>query len=383
MRVLVTTGSGEIGGAEVMLLELLRAGPSAEITVACAPDSPLEHAVAEVGAATVPLTVPKRADFATAAAYATALVRSWTTVAGAIARTAPDVVHAFVPFALKSTAPATFVRRVPLVLSVHDVMAGGRYTPASSAMTRRVARRATRSIIAVSVFTADTLVRLGYPGERIVTVHNGIDPRRVAAPVDARAERRAALGVTDAHVLYACVGRLLAWKGQDVAIEALARLPGSAHLLVLGSAFDGEDTDYATSLPLVATRSGVSDRVHFVARTADVGPWYAAADAVVVPSTDPDPFPTVVLEAGAAGRPVVVTSLGGGREAIEDGVTGIVAEPRPAAFAAGMARLADPAVARAMGDAARRHIATRFSVVAYRDAIESVWRDARRRRRRP
>jgi glycosyltransferase involved in cell wall biosynthesis len=361
-----------------MLVELLRARPSADVTVACAPGSPLERAVNAAGVATVPLTVPKRADFATAAGYTTALARSWADTTTAIRRTTPDVVHAFVPFALKATAPSTFVRRVPLVLSVHDVMAaGGRYPPASSRMTRHLASRTARSIVAVSCFTADTLLRLGYPAQRVVTVHNGIDPARVAAPATSRAERRAALGVADTDVLYACVGRLLSWKGQDVAIAALARLPASAHLVVLGSAFGDEDTTYAASLPDVARRAGVADRVHFVARTDDVAPWYAAADVVVVPSTDPDPFPTVVLEAGAAGRPVIVSALGGGREAIEDGATGIVAEPRPERMAEAMSRLADRAVARAMGDSARRHIADRFSVTAYRDAIESVWRDAR------
>ena len=382
MRVLLTTGSGEVGGAEVMLLELLRARPGADVTVACAAGSPLEHAVVATGTATVPLTVPKRAAFSNAAAYGSALVRSWIDAKRVVGRTAPDVVHAFVPFALKTTAPATFVTRVPLVLSVHDVMAGGRYTPASSRLTRQMAAATTRRIVAVSRYTADALAAAGYPSDRIVTVHNGIDPARVAAPAGARADRRASLGLADGDVLYACVGRLLAWKGQDVAIGALARLPPWAHLLVLGSAFGDEDRGYAASLPALAARNGVADRVHFVARTDDVAPWYAAADAVVVPSTEPDPFPTVVLEAGAAGRPVVVTSRGGGREAIEDGVTGIVADAEPVALSNAMARLADAAVAAAMGERARGHIAGSFSVEAYRQAIESVWRDAIPARRR-
>jgi glycosyltransferase involved in cell wall biosynthesis len=96
---------------------------------------------------------------------------------------------------------------------------------------------------------------------------------------------------------------------------------------------------------------------------AEVLGLYAAAEVVAVPSVIPDALSRVVLEAMAAGRPVVGTAVGGTPELIEDGATGLLV-PRhdPVALAAALERLLDdPALAARLGDAGRRRVQTRFA----------------------
>jgi glycosyltransferase involved in cell wall biosynthesis len=164
------------------------------------------------------------------------------------------------------------------------------------------------------------------------------------------------------------------WKGQRAAIEAMdrveARHPGAGHLVLQGDAFGPRDAEYAAMLEAEATR-----RPYVTLRPGapEMGPSYAASDVVLVPSTSPDPFPTVVLEAGAAGRPTVVTDRGGGREAVVDGVTGIVSSPTAASLSEAMVRLLDPSVRQAMGDAAHQHVTTELGVARYCAQIDQLW----------
>jgi glycosyltransferase involved in cell wall biosynthesis len=102
---------------------------------------------------------------------------------------------------------------------------------------------------------------------------------------------------------------------------------------------------------------------------------YAGADVVAVPSVIPDAFSRVILEAMAAGRPVVGTDVGGTPELIQDGETGLLV-PRhdPAALAAALERLLDdPALAARLGAAARRRVETRFSPEASLERLVALY----------
>ncbi|HTO10738.1 MAG TPA: glycosyltransferase, partial [Candidatus Binatia bacterium] len=107
----------------------------------------------------------------------------------------------------------------------------------------------------------------------------------------------------------------------------------------------------------------------------DVLALHAAADVVVVPSVIPDALSRVVLEAMAAGRPVIGTRVGGTPELIEDGESGLLV-PRadPAALAAAIERLLDdPALAARLGEAARRRVETRFAPEASVDRLLALY----------
>lgn len=373
-RVLVVMPGGKVSGAERVLLELLDAGPSATVTVACPPASPLADELAGRGVPTVPFSLPLLGDVGPAR-YAAALARAVAAAHRAVRSEAPDVVHAFVTPALKVAAPVARLHRRPVVFSVHDVLAAEGIGRLRSSVLRVLGNGLVDRIVAVSDFIRTGLVEdVGIRSDRVVTVHNGVDPARVAGSPADRARRRAEWGVPDDAVVFALFGRLMEWKGQRVAIEAMDRVeaqhPGAAHLVLQGDAFGPRDVAYAVQLRAEAERRPY---VTLQPGAPTMGPSYAASDVVLVPSTSPDPFPTVVLEAGAAGRPTIVTDRGGGREAVVDGVTGIVAAPTADALSAAMAELLDPSRRDPMGDAARRHVTTELGVARYCTQIEHLW----------
>jgi glycosyltransferase involved in cell wall biosynthesis len=181
----------------------------------------------------------------------------------------------------------------------------------------------TDRMIAVSRSEALTIERAKVvKKERIRVVQNGIDPR----PFDgAAALPRGVLGVPKGVPLAAVIGLLNAAKGQDLALAMLA-LPGCAqlHLLIVGH---GDDLP---RLQQQAEQLGVAPRVHFLGWRDDVPRLLASVDFVLLPSRW-EGMPYIVLEAFAAGRPVVATRVDGARELVRDGETGYQAEIEDAA----------------------------------------------------
>lgn len=152
--------------------------------------------------------------------------------------------------------------------------------------------------------------------ERLRVVANGIDPRpwHGAQPLP-----RGVLGAPKDKPLAAVVGLLNRAKGQDLAIEMLAR-DGCAelHLLVVGH---GEDR---AELEALAAARGVAPRVHFLGWRDDVPRLLASCDFVLLPSRW-EGMPYIVLEAFAAERPVVATAVDGATDLVVDGEQGFLA----------------------------------------------------------
>jgi glycosyltransferase involved in cell wall biosynthesis len=183
----------------------------------------------------------------------------------------------------------------------------------------------------------------------VTIAHAGIDSARFA-PRDPKPWRR--------RLLYC--GRIDPRKGVGTAIEALARLPADANLVIDG---DG-DPGYLSELRTLARRLGVTDRVRFQASpSADVSDAYAAADAVVFPVRWREPWGLVPLEAMAVGRPVIATRSGGGPdEYLQHERNCLLVEPGDAAgVAAAFERLEADASLRAAILAAGRETAARFN----------------------
>lgn len=174
--------------------------------------------------------------------------------------------------------------------------------------------------------------------------YNGVAAEALYHPP--RLADRLASGPYGDYVL--SVGRLEAVKRVDLAIRALAQVPGRLRLVVAGTGtHEGEYVRLAESL-------GVADRVHFHGGVDDdtLLSLYAGARAVVFPPYDED-YGYVTIEAFLCRKPVITTSdAGGPTEFVVDGVNGFVCDPDPAALAQAMARLdADASLAAALGDA--------------------------------
>jgi UDP-glucose:(heptosyl)LPS alpha-1,3-glucosyltransferase len=201
-------------------------------------------------------------------------------------------------------------------------------------LERRVFTR-TPEIVAISRRGAEEIARLyGVPDTRLTVIYNGVDLDRYHPDNRAqlRAGARAEAGVAGDTWLVLFAGSGFERKGLMTAIEALARLDDrNARLLVLGK---GDTRPYKA----LAEGLRVAGRVTWLGPRPDIERWYAAADALALP-TRYEPFGNVHLEALASGLPVVTTTQAGGAEVVTP-ACGAVVEPRdPDALSAALDRL--------------------------------------------
>lgn len=175
-----------------------------------------------------------------------------------------------------------------------------------------------------------------------------------------------------------CVGRLEVQKGFDLAIAALARLRPSHPALRLVIAGDGPARP---ALERQAAMLGVAEAIGFVGWVppGEVPRLLQSASVVVMPSRDHELFGLVALQAAQVGRPVVASALGGLREVVVDGATGLLIPPESEdALASAVAELLDdPEGAAEMGRSARRRASALFGWDRFVEAYERVyWRVA-------
>jgi UDP-glucose:(heptosyl)LPS alpha-1,3-glucosyltransferase len=234
-------------------------------------------------------------------------------------------------------------------------------------LERRVFTR-TPEIVAISRRGAEEIAKLyGIPAERLTVIYNGVDLDRYHPDNRERhraGARREANLPPDAWVaLFAGSG--FERKGLMTAVEALARLDDArVRLVVLGK---GDSRPYQA----MAERLGIAARVTWLGPRPDIERWYAAADALAMP-TRYEPFGNVHLEALASGLPVVTTTHAGGAEAVSP-ACGAIIEPRdPVALAAALDRLRG--ANRAALTAAARAAAEPFTYTRQVAEFEAIYR---------
>lgn len=376
MKVLYVNHTSNMSGAELSLRTLLDAlPPEVEARVAC-PAGPLADALR---ADAVPVTEitgtdgslklhPARTPLAV-----TEILRAALQVRRAAGRARVAVLHAN---SIRAGLVAVLARRLgapPVLTHVRDVLPPGR----ASALALAAVRRGSSVVVANSAFTA---ARVGPmpAGASVRVAHNPVDLRRFDPARGGGEAVRAELGLSaDAFVL-GIVAQLTPWKGQDVAVEALARLRErgvEATLLLVGEAkfvaratrFD--NVAYLRSLEALAARRGVGAHVRFLGQRDDVPEVMSALTVLLMPSWE-EPFGRSAAEAMAMGVPVLATAAGGPSEILGD--AGILLAPRDAAaWTDALADvLGDPDRREAMGRQGRARARVAFD--ARRHASEMV-----------
>ncbi len=181
-------------------------------------------------------------------------------------------------------------------------------------------------IIAVSDSVIDNL-ELDYPSARTksIVINNGIDPNAYNFGGDERKR----LKLTENDILIGMIGRINAWKGQDLFIEVASKLYGkysNIYFMMLGSPFRGME-NLVNDLKDQINNLGLKDRFFLVDFQKDVGPFLSAFDIFILPSKYPDPFPTTGLEAMLFGKAIVANGHGGVCDMIEESVSGFLVSP--------------------------------------------------------
>jgi glycosyltransferase involved in cell wall biosynthesis len=256
---------------------------------------------------------------------------------------------------------------VPTVMTVCST-AYPRQSPRS--IERRIDRRVAASVDAVVVpggWPATALVdRRGFPPAKLVTIPWGVED---VALFD-RAACRRALDLPVDGTIIGTLANFTGAKGHDLLLRAFSRLERSEELhLVLA----GEGPQRADVMRL-AESLGVGERVRFPGRVDDSQRFCRALDLFVLAS-DIEGLPYVVLEAMSQGIPVIASDVGAMGEAVEDGATGTLIQPRDVdgIHEAVVRMLDDPDVRRAMGDRGRQRFVEHFSISRMVGAHEDLY----------
>jgi glycosyltransferase involved in cell wall biosynthesis len=370
-RVLFVNHAAALGGAELSLLELAPAFAERCAVVLLA-DGPFRERLASAGlsvelmpAGPALLRVRRGGGGGLAAAAGLTQI-GWRLAQRARAY---DVLYANSQKAFLAAGLAALLARRPLLYHLRDILSPEHFAAANIRAAVWTANRIARRVIANSRATAEAFIQSGGAADKIRVVYNGIDP----APFDLVADRageslRAELHVGDAP-LVGIFGRFHPWKGQHIAVQALAELPGT-HAVFIGDALFGEDA-YVRAVRDRARALGIAERTHFLGFREDIPRLMRDVDLVLHTSTAPEPFGRVLVEAMLACRAVVASRAGGALEIVDDGITGVLVPPgEPGEVARAVSTLlSQPARRVAMGCAGRERASRLFTVTAMRQAI--------------
>ncbi|MEU8197787.1 glycosyltransferase [Microbispora amethystogenes] len=308
-------------GVEVHVFVLSRGGPHED----------------DLRAAGIPV---HRLGFSRGAGSPAGNLRAFARLVRSLRRLRPEVVHGFLYESYLLGTPAARLARVPVVVTARRTQGYLRPKAPWTAAFEHLVNLMTDHVVANSAAIAEGTREVeGVPSAKMSVIYNGL-----ASSAFDRAEPEPVGG---ALPVVACVARLSENKGQRFLVEAAALLARRRRPCTFVLVGDGPERG---RLERQAEEAGVD--VRFLGFRQDNAGLLARADVVALPSME-EGLSNAVMEAMAAGRPVVATAVGGTPELLED--RGVLVPPaRPDALAAGIVRLLDdPALAASLGAAAR------------------------------
>ena len=202
--------------------------------------------------------------------------------------------------------------------------------------------------------------------EHVVSIPTGIDLKRFTNT------KKAQLGIPEGAFVFGIVATLRSWKGHQYLLDAFSTLQGNFHLVIAG---DGPQR------PVLEKRISSEEKrtnIHLLGQREDVPEVLAALDCFVLPSYANEGVPQAIMQAMAAGLPVISTRVGAIDEAVVEGETGILVPARdPQALAAAMLDLSFSLEKRtSFGKAGRKVAEQNFSIDRMMDAMEQVFQAA-------
>lgn len=385
VRSLQIVGNARFGGATHLMLEWARflRDLGVEVDVLATDETMIQAVKAAGGIGVVSdIFIPKEIAPATDA-------RALRRLIGLLRRRRYDVVHTY-------TATPSFLgrlgataARVPVVVN-HQ---GGWAVNETSSTAERIVYTpleyvanmlCTRNIcVSHAERTKARRYRLA-PDRKLVTIVNGIDTSAIEAALaaDARSAVRRRLGVGDDTILIGTTGRLVAGKGNDDVVDALAILARErpelpVHLVMAG------DGDQRAATERRITAAGLDDRITLLGFVDEVPALLTALD-VFVTATLTEGLSVALLESLAAGTPTIATGIPANAEVVVDGRHGLlVPVERPDAIAEAIATLAaDEELRRRLGTAGRERVATDYTMARMFDETEALYRQLLAARRR-
>jgi glycosyltransferase involved in cell wall biosynthesis len=363
MRILLLTTSMGMGGADKLLLtaaQTMRSHGNEVSIVSLTPLGPMGLEAQSLGIRIQSLEMRRGIPDPRGLIRLVQLVRKWK----------PDVVHSHMVHANLMARALRLLVRIPVLIStIHNIYEGGRIRMAGYRLTNGLVDHMT----IVSQAAADRFVNEGIVPRRLLTVvPNGVDVDQFRnVPAGARETIRRSLGL-DGQFLWLAVGRFEIAKDYPNMLGAFAKLrqrEGRAVLLLVGrGSLQGE-------VEALVGELGLRSTVRFLGVRHDVPEVMSAADGYVMSSAW-EGMPMVLLEAAAAGLPIVATRVGGNHEVVLDKDSGLLVPPNDAdALAESMVRMMELSAdqRRAMGERGREHVRTQYGLGRVAEQWESLY----------
>ena len=372
LRVLFCTDNLGVGGTELNAVRtaerLIGSGIDLQVALLGA-DGPLRARYAACGVAVHPFPIDSL--------YGTSAVRQGRAFAAFCRMHRVDVLHCHDVYSNVFGSIWGRAARVPGIIVSRRW--GASHNSAKLRLANRLAYRLASKVLANSASVGASLVAdEGVAERRVVVVPNFVEPEAFERPSPrARADARAALGVPAGARVVGVVARLDPVKDHATLVRAFALLAprvADAHLVIAG------DGPRRADLESLAAGLGLGGRIHFAGMLPNRPNPHHWFDVSALASLR-EGFPNSVVEAMAAARPVVATDVGGMRDALTDGETGLlVPAADPVAFAAAVERLLrDPDAAEAMGRAGRASAEERFAAEPVLAGLLSLYAGLARR----
>lgn len=360
VRVAYLAHAYAVGGAEEMVLNLVKRLPPRFEPVVCA-----IHAPGPIGEEIRATGVPFRVLNLTPGLRRPLDVLK---IRNYLLEMRPEIVHPFLLTASLYGRFAAMLAGVPIVLGTEVNIYQRKRT--LHALAERLLMRGTDAVIASAESVRDFYIRQIHAApDRVDVIYNAVDWSALEVTIP-RAEVRKSVGVSGDAPLACIIARLTEQKAHRHLFDALSATPAlsSTHVLVVG---DGELRD---PLRRQVASLGLGARVHFLGARRDLGNLLNASDMFVMPSLW-EGLPLSMILALGAGLGVVATRVAGIPEVVKDGETGLLVAPGDsAALGTALARLAtDDSLRARLGSAGREFVRPRFGVDRYVASVTSLY----------
>jgi glycosyltransferase involved in cell wall biosynthesis len=371
VRILFLSTSMGLGGADQQLLsaaQVLRDRGHDIRIVSLTPLGPMGLEARSLGLTTDSLEMRRGVPDPRGLVRLVRIVRAWK----------PDVVHSHMVHANLMARALRLLVSVPVLVStIHNVYEGGPGLMAAYRLTNGLVDQMTIiSEAAAGRFVGERIV----PARLLTVIANGVDTERMRnVPPGTGDMLRSSFGATAAEFVWLAVGRFEIAKDYPNLLRAFARVraarPDAVLVIVGQGSLQGEAEALTAEL-------GVRDAVRFLGARNDVPAVMSGADGYVMSSAW-EGMPMVLLEAAAAGLPIVATAVGGNGEVVREGESGFLVPARdPAALGAGMLRLMalPEGERRALGERGREHVRANYGLHRVAERWERVYWDAMARK---